>query len=634
MFTKVLCVFQKFKLQHQLMLLTFLSAAIPSAAVGLMGTISATRSLSIDAGAMLQEEVEDEFKAIDAFLESVSRDVTFLSKIPAIQGIVRARANDGTDPEDNISYDARVTQLQSIFASKIEEKPYYAQIRYLDEAGNEIVRVDSKDDQPLIIPASQLENDADDIHFDEIMALPSGSLFVSPVELSRNCQVIKEPHMPIVEYAIAIQNSAGQKKGTIIVDVLASQFIDSFAYSTEGEEGHEFEDESFILANHEGYYLSHPNAEKAWGFDLNKDETLANDYSPEVAEQILNSGSGVLDLGDSILGFHRLTPTPAHPYDLITINSVPKRSIFASVNAFKVFAATAILLSLGVALPVAVFWGRQLAKKLEGLASGISTSSREMAITIAEQERIASQQASSVNETTATMDELEASFRHSSEMAKAAVEAAKDTFSASEDGAQAVSESMDGMLTLEQKVEAISAQIINLSSLANQIGSISRTVSEFANQTNMLALNSSVEAVHAGEHGRGFAIVANEIRKLADQSQKSADKINTLVSAIQQLITEAVMVTEEGTKTVKTEVQITKRTETAFGKIQHAVNQVVLNNQQVSLNLRQQLDAIQQVADAMDNLNQGAKENAAGLDQTRSGTETLNRAVVALQQTV
>ena len=634
MFAKVLGTFQKFKLQHQLLLLTFLSAVVPATTIGLVGTVSATRSLSLDAEELLQEEVEDEYKAIDAFLESVSRDVTFLSKIPAIQGIVRARANDGTDPENSISYDAWITQLQVVFASKIEEKPYYAKLRYLDEAGNEIVRVDSQADKPVIIPTDQLENDSDDIHFSEIMALSSDSLFVSPVELGRDGEVITEPHMPIVEYAIAIENSAGQKKGAIIVEVLASQFIDPFAYSEDGQEGHEFKDEIFMLANHEGYYLSHPNTDKAWGFDLGKEETLANDYSAEVTEQILNNDSGILDLGDSILGFRRLTPTPAHPYDMIVINSVPKQSIFATVNSFKVLAGTTILLTLGVALPVTIVWGRQLAKKLENLASGISTSSREMAVAIAEQERIASQQASSVNETTATMDELEASFRHSADMAKAAVEAAKDALNASEDGVKAVNDSMEGMLTLEQKVEAISAQIIDLSSLANQIGTISRTVSDFAQQTNMLALNSSVEAVHAGEHGKGFAIVANEIRKLADQSQKSADKIDILVSDIQQRINETVMVTEQGTKTVKTEVQITQRTETAFGKIQHSVNQMVLNNQQVSLNLKQQLDAIRQVVDAMDNINRGAKENAAGLDQTKSGTEILNQAVVALKETV
>lgn len=634
MFSAIFQQFQKSKLQHQLLLLAFLSATIPASVVGLIGTVSASRSLSADATAMLQEEVDDEYKAIDAFLEGVSKDVFFLSKLPAVEGIMRARANNGTDPEGNITYDVWVTQLQNVFVNKLQEKPYFTRMRYLDEVGNEIVRVDSQDGKPVVFTNAQLENDADDIHFDEIMQSSADSFFVSPVELKRDGEVIEEPHIPIVEYAVTVADAAGQIKGAIIIDVLAEEFIAPFATSEEGEEGHQFVDELFILTNRDGYYLSHPDSAKTWGFELGQDDTLAKDYAPEIAEQIMSGEQGILDLGDSLLGYRRLAPTPAHPHDLIIMNSVPKSSILGAVNSFKVLATMTVLLSLGITLPMAILWGRVLVKKLEGLASGISTSSREMAITIAEQERIASQQAASVNETTTTMDELEASSQHASELAEAAVVAAKDAFSASEEGVQAVNDSMEGMLALEEKVEAIANHIVSLSNLAGQIGSISHTVIDFANQTNMLALNSSVEAVRAKEHGKGFAIVANEIRKLADQSQKSADKINTLVSDIQRFINETVMVTEEGTKTVKTGVQIAQQTEKAFDKVKGAVKQVVLNNQQVSLNLKQQVDAIQQVVDAMDAINQGARENATGLDQTKSGTKDLNEAVLVLQRTM
>ena len=78
-------------------------------------------------------------------------------------------------------------------------------------------------------------------------------------------------------------------------------------------------------------------------------------------------------------------------------------------------------------------------------------------------------------------------------------------------------ETVEGMFTLEKKVGAIAEQIVHLSEQANQIGSISQLVFDLANKTNMLALNSSVEAVRAGEHGKGFSVVANEIRKLAHQ---------------------------------------------------------------------------------------------------------------------
>lgn len=288
------------------------------------------------------------------------------------------------------------------------------------------------------------------------------------------------------------------------------------------------------------------------------------------------------------------------------------------------------LIVLGGALKITETIKANLRKTVVNL----TTSSTEIATTIAEQEQVASQQAASVNETTTTMDELEASSRNSAEQANAATEAAKHAFQASEVGADAVGTSLEDMFLLEKRVEKIADQIVNLSSQASQISSISQLVIDFANQTNMLALNSSVEAVRAGEHGKGFAVVASEIRKLADQSQQSADKINTLVSDIQKSINSTVMATEEGTKTVKASVQVVQQAEAAFKDVKNAVNQVVMNNQQVSLNLKQQVDAIQQVVDAMDVINQGAQETARGLSQTKGGAEQLNEASLDLQRMV
>lgn len=271
---------------------------------------------------------------------------------------------------------------------------------------------------------------------------------------------------------------------------------------------------------------------------------------------------------------------------------------------------------------------------LQKAASKITASSSEIAATMEQQERIANQQAASVSETTTTMDELEASFRQSSEQAKAAATAAQQVLQLTEDGNQAMGENLERMFALEQQVGEIAEQMLQLSEQATQIGSISQLVSDLANQTNMLALNSSVEAVRAGEHGKGFAVVANEIRKLADQSQRSADKIGVLVADIQTAINSTVMTTEEGTKTVATGVQSAKKTEQVLTEVADAVNHVVLNNQQISLNLKQQLDGVQQVVEAMEVINQGARQTASGISQTKVGTQQLNEAAQELKQVV
>ena len=263
--------------------------------------------------------------------------------------------------------------------------------------------------------------------------------------------------------------------------------------------------------------------------------------------------------------------------------------------------------------------------------SSIASSSTEIAATVEEQERMASQQAASVNQTTTTMDELGASSRATSEQIETAASEAMQALSLAGLGTKAVEETLKAMATLKTKVEDLQGQIMQLSEQTDRIGNISTLVSDLANQTNMLALNAAVEAVRAGEHGKGFCVVASEIRKLADRSKKSATQINLLVADIQKAINSTVMVTDEGTKTVESGVNIASETAAAFAGVANAINNVVLSSQQVSLNAKQQAVAIEQVVEAMNSLNQAAAQTASGITQTKVGTQKLNEAALDLK---
>ncbi|MBD0340785.1 MAG: chemotaxis protein, partial [Microcoleus sp. Co-bin12] len=263
--------------------------------------------------------------------------------------------------------------------------------------------------------------------------------------------------------------------------------------------------------------------------------------------------------------------------------------------------------------------------------SSIASSSTEIAATVEEQERMASQQAASVNQTTTTMDELGASSRATSEQIETAASQAMQALSLAGVGTKAVEETLKAMATLKTKVEDLQGQIMQLSEQTDRIGNISTLVSDLANQTNMLALNAAVEAVRAGEHGKGFGVVASEIRKLADRSKKSGTQINLLVADIQKAINSTVMVTDEGTKTVESGVNIASETAAAFAGVANAINNVVLSSQQVSLNAKQQAVAIEQVVEAMNSLNQAAAQTASGITQTKVGTQKLNEAALDLK---
>ncbi|MEG5038571.1 MULTISPECIES: CHASE3 domain-containing protein [unclassified Microcoleus] len=293
---------------------------------------------------------------------------------------------------------------------------------------------------------------------------------------------------------------------------------------------------------------------------------------------------------------------------------------------------TVVAVVLGSFIVLFIF--DKIIRPINQVANTIASSSTEIAATVEQQERTAAQQSSSVNQTTITMDELGAASQQSAQQAQAGAESARQALKSTEKGTLAVEQTLESMIILKENVGAIAAQILQLSEQTHQIGNISTDVTDLANQTNMLALNASVEAVRAGENAKGFTVIATEIRKLADQSKKSAEKINRLVDDIKNAINSTVTVTKEGTRTVELGTKISQETAAAFSEIANAVNNVVLNNQQISLTAQQQAVAIQQVVDAMNSLNLSAKETASGITQTKVGTQQLNDAAQNLNSIV
>lgn len=271
-----------------------------------------------------------------------------------------------------------------------------------------------------------------------------------------------------------------------------------------------------------------------------------------------------------------------------------------------------------LAVIMGILISSRITRTINEIVAVVASSSSELAVAVEQQERTVSQQAISVNQTTAAMDELSVASQQSAEQAESAATGAEQVLTLV--SGQQESQRKNSGDSLREKVGQIAERILYLSEQTNQIGTISTLVSDLANQTNMLALNAAVEASRAGEQGKGFAVIATEIRKLADQSRKSADRIGVLVTDIQTATNSTVMVTDEGTKTVESIVS--------------AVNHISLNNQQISLTCKQQAIAIQQVVDAMMTINQGANQTASGISQTRVSTRQLSDAALTLKSVV
>jgi methyl-accepting chemotaxis protein len=346
-----------------------------------------------------------------------------------------------------------------------------------------------------------------------------------------------------------------------------------------------------------------------------------------------------------------------------------KKHIEESMQAQTQQASVAVAIVILALVILVVAWSSVLKtlvsyiQTLKNVQSAISSTTVQIVSTIDQQERLATQQATAVNETTTTMDELGASSRQAAEqaelasvtarqmleLAESSATGARHVLALVEGGSQSVEQTVEGMSTIKERVGAIAEQIIHLSQQTYQIGNITNLVTDIANQTNMLSLNAAVEAARAGENGKGFSVVASEIRKLADKSKKSADQINNLINEIQNAISLTVMVSDEGKKKVEEGIKVSQKTSEAFSSVAQAINDIVLKNQeisllsindvvtisqQISLTSKQQAIAIQQVVDAMNNINQSAAQTASGITQTKIGTQRLNEAAENLKAVV
>ena len=162
------------KIQYKMLIVLIFSTITPVSIVGYYGIIAATNTLRDLALANLQKKMNDSSENIINNLENIGYDVLFLSKVPPIQGIVRARNNNKIDRQGSSTYEAWRERLSTIFIEFMQTKPYYMQLRYLDESGNEMVRVNSDGLIVKNIPEEELQNKAKREYFTETMTLDLG----------------------------------------------------------------------------------------------------------------------------------------------------------------------------------------------------------------------------------------------------------------------------------------------------------------------------------------------------------------------------------------------------------------------------------------------------------------------------
>jgi methyl-accepting chemotaxis protein len=312
------------------------------------------------------------------------------------------------------------------------------------------------------------------------------------------------------------------------------------------------------------------------------------------------------DLEESLIGYH----------------SFQKRIIIITLIVILITLLASYWLSKSFSLPI------------RDSVNLLSTSIREIGSVIDNHERTTSMQSASVNETTTTLNNISSSSKVSADESMIATGKAKEAEELSSKGHGAIVEMMESIDDLKTKVSGIAEQILRLADKNSQISNIIGLVSELANETNMLALNAAVEAARAGENGKGFEVVAVEIRKLADESKKSAMKIQEIISEIKTATDSTVMVTEEGVKQAELSSKLGNKLIGSFAGINESVGIVFESIEKISLNIRQQSFSISEIVSAMNSINHGSQETATGTAQTKVGINQISDATKKLRDMV
>jgi methyl-accepting chemotaxis protein len=268
---------------------------------------------------------------------------------------------------------------------------------------------------------------------------------------------------------------------------------------------------------------------------------------------------------------------------------------------------------------------RQIGRKSQEITSTLNASAAQIRASTQQQAASVEEQLAAIQETAATADEITHSGARIASRAQEVIQAAQASVATSANGLRAVAEAARAMDAIRDQGEMVASNIVALSEKTQAIGEIIMTVNDISERSHLLALNAAIEAAAAGESGRSFAVVASELKVLADQAKDATIQVRSILGEIQRGINTSVMLTEEAVKRVAVGRERSDITERAIEEITASVQESVQTFQQIVASTNQQQIGIEQVMGALQSIRQASQ-------QTASGTRELETAAASLSE--
>lgn len=260
-------------------------------------------------------------------------------------------------------------------------------------------------------------------------------------------------------------------------------------------------------------------------------------------------------------------------------------------------------------------------------ANEISSTSSQMASGAEEQNNQATEVATA-------MQQMAAAITQNSQNATLTAQNASETAEKAQKGAEAMQETKTGMEQIIEATNKTKQVITALSHRAEEIGNVISVINDIADQTNLLALNAAIEAARAGEQGRGFAVVADEVRKLAERTTHATKEISSTIEAIQNDTQNASNSMQEAIVIIDTGKEATDRTETVLADIILSINSALDMISQIATASEQQSSGAEQITKNVDAISSVTQQSAAAAEEMASAANQLNREAELLHNLV
>ncbi len=270
----------------------------------------------------------------------------------------------------------------------------------------------------------------------------------------------------------------------------------------------------------------------------------------------------------------------------------------------------------------------RLRHQLNEIGEGVNvlaSSTAEISAAVSQLASTSAETASAVGETTSTVEEVKQTTELSNSKAKMVSESAVRSADIAREGNKAIINTTDGMSRIKKQMESIAGMVIKLNEQSQTIGEITATVNELAEQSNLLAVNAAIEAAKAGEQGKGFTVVAQEIKKLAGRSKEATAEVRNILRDIQKSISSAVMATEEGGRVVEEGLKLTSVSGDTIKALSESIATAANAAIQIAASSQQQLEGMDQVVAAMENIREASMQSAASTQQSADSVTELQK---------